>query len=284
MKITILHRTIYEYSGLVADSINDARLCPVSDELQNCRRFDLKVEPAKVNVLRRLDFFTNQVHHIEVNEPHERLAIEAFSEVETFTDAREPGDGGGAAELPVLARSERFYDFLAASERIPLGPVAQHEARQLLPAIDRVGPAVERVMAHVYENFEYSPGKTTVESSVSQVIEQRKGVCQDFAHVMIALCRLAGIPTRYVSGYFHVDRPVSGGADDNRASHAWVECYLPSVGWMGYDPTHNRRVTEHYVKVAVGRDYTDVRPVSGTYRGRAAAELRVEVAIGGVRE
>jgi transglutaminase-like putative cysteine protease len=131
----------------------------------------------------------------------------------------------------------------------------------------------------VCEDFEYVPGSTQVGSPVSQVFEQRQGVCQDFAHLMIALCRVVGIPARYVSGYFYIARTVGGSADDNSVSHAWVECCLPGIGWVGYDPTHNRRVGTTYIKVAIGRDYADVRPLAGTFRGETVAQMEVSVRV-----
>jgi transglutaminase-like putative cysteine protease len=154
-----------------------------------------------------------------------------------------------------------------------------HEAREIVDTSSSVRAAVESIMAFIDTEFIYASGSTRVESTVVHVFEQKRGVCQDFAHLMIALCRAVGIPARYVSGYFHVDRPVSGSADDNSASHAWVECFLPGIGWAGYDPTHNRRVSPRYIKVAVGRDYADVRPLAGTYRGDSNAKMEVSVRV-----
>lgn len=279
MKYSIEHSTRYSYASPVSDSFNDAHLCPVSDDLQKCLSFELEIIPKVASVLRRLDFYTNQVHHFEVLEPHELLEVVALSEVETFTDTRDFSLQADFDSLAGLGADERYYDFLSASAHVELTPMIEHEAKEIVDLSASVTRAVEQVMAFIFENFEYSPGATQVESTVAEVFAHKSGVCQDFAHLMIAFCRVVGIPARYVSGYFYVETPLSGTASDNTASHAWVECYLPGIGWVGYDPTHNRRVCERYIKLAVGRDYADVRPLAGTFRGEALADMEVSVTV-----
>lgn len=279
MKFSVLHSTRYRYSAPVWDSINDAHLCPVSDDFQRCKSFELRIAPQSTSILRRLDFYTNQVHHFEVTEPHRTLEVVADSVVETFEDPRDFSVSGSFAALTGLDRNERYYDFLSASPRVALSPMIVHEAKERVDPSADVQGQVERLMAFIYEGFDYVPGSTQVGSPVSQVFEQRQGVCQDFAHLMIALCRVVGIPARYVSGYFYIARTVGGSAADNSVSHAWVECFLPGIGWAGYDPTHNRRVGTTYIKVAIGRDYADVRPLAGTFRGETVAQMEVSVRV-----
>jgi len=280
MKFAVQHRTTYDYSSPVRDSFNDVRLCPVSDDFQICHEFSLNVSPDTPSRFRRLDFYLNQVHHFEVIERHQQLNIVARSTVETFIDTRDFTQSSPARELRGLERDEKYYDYLSESDRIRILPLAIHKARELVPVIDEVGQAVETVMSYIYQAFHYDPCATVVETSVVEVMELQRGVCQDFAHVMITLCRALGIPARYVSGYFYISKSArERTADDNSVSHAWVECFLPRIGWVGYDPTHNRRVSNIYIKVAVGRDYSDVRPVSGTYLGESHAEMDVAVII-----
>jgi transglutaminase-like putative cysteine protease len=126
----------------------------------------------------------------------------------------------------------------------------------------------------VYSTFAYTPAATTVNTRPREVVQLRKGVCQDFAHVMLGILRTHGIPARYVSGYFYNPDRQPG---EIEASHAWVEVYLPGYGWKGFDPTHNRVPDTRYVKLATGRDYADIRPLSGTFRGRGTREMSVEV-------
>jgi transglutaminase-like putative cysteine protease len=131
--------------------------------------------------------------------------------------------------------------------------------------------------SYLHRNFSYRPGVTDVRTTVADVIQARAGVCQDFAHVLIALARSRGIPARYASGYIFRGTASTLGAD---ASHAWAEAYLPPYGWVGFDPTNDRLVDESFVLVALGRDYGDVSPTRGLYRGAEAATLSVAVAVG----
>jgi transglutaminase-like putative cysteine protease len=141
---------------------------------------------------------------------------------------------------------------------------------------DDVWGDVVRIGEHVFRTLTYRPDVTGVGTLAVDALKLRAGVCQDFAHVMLGLSRCAGIPARYVSGYFLNPnrRP-----DEIEASHAWVEAFVPGFGWAAYDPTHRRPADERYVKLAVGRDYADIRPVSGTYRGAPTRALQVEVIV-----
>lgn len=279
MKFSIRHTTTYHYSQPVWDSFNDAHLCPVTDDFQKCQSFDLEINPPSGSVLRRLDFYTNPVHHFEVMEPHTSLVVTAHSLVETFRDTRDHALPIPRASLSGLERDDRYYDFLSTSPRIALGPMWTREATEIVGSLDDVRQQVEAIMRFIYQEFSYVAGSTHVASKIEEVFPQRRGVCQDFAHIMIALCRAAKIPTRYVSGYFYVERPVTYTAKDSTVSHAWVECFLPGIGWVAYDPTHNRRADDSYVELARGRDYGDVRPLAGTYRGSAEVKMQVSVEV-----
>jgi transglutaminase-like putative cysteine protease len=279
MYFSVTHTTCYKYSKVVTDSFNDAHLCPVSDNFQICEEFLLETNPSVKTVLRRLDFYTNQVHHFEVLEPHRLLQVVAKSKVITNEDFRDYTVISDACTLKELLKDEQYYDFLQASERVALSSPVLFELSHLQLEKSDVRLHAEGIMRFIYTDFEYSSGSTQVDTPVNRVLETRKGVCQDFAHLMIALCRASGIPTRYVSGYFYVEKRMTETADDNSASHAWVECFLPCIGWVGYDPTHNRRVDSTYIKLAIGRDYADVRPLAGTYKGSSSAELSVDVQV-----
>lgn len=279
MHLSIQHSTHYSYSSPVTDSFNDARLCPVSDELQLCKTFNLSVTPTTTQILRRLDFYTNQVHHFSVTAPHKTLHVVSESAVQTYTDTRDFTVPSPQTSLHDLETDERFYDFLISSERVQLSPVVIHEATALLHNSLDVQDLVKAIMAYIYDNFTYDVHATGVETPMCDALQKRRGVCQDFAHIMTGFCRALKIPTRYVSGYFYAEKVIANTADDNTESHAWVECFLPNIGWVGYDPTHNRQTNSCYIKIAIGRDYTDVRPLSGSFRGTADAELSVSVQI-----
>lgn len=277
MLLHVLHRTTFVYAGPVRDSFNEVRLHPVSDVAQQCLDFALRLTPA-VAPRDYPDLYGNTVHYFDVVEPHAELVIEAVSRVQTTALADRPAVPVVGAEA--FATSPELYlfaEFLNHSHYVPLDARLSREAQAALAD----GPAdvwtnVRRLGHHVYRTLAYKPRSTGVDTRATEALELRAGVCQDFAHVHLGLCRSAGIPARYVSGYFFNDtrRP-----DEVEASHAWIEAYVPGHGWAAYDPTHDRIADERYVKVATGRDYADIRPVNGTYRGPPTRSLTVEVAV-----
>lgn len=277
LHLSLRHLTRFEYHGAVADSFNDARLCPVTDPLQSCESFDLRLDPP-VAVHTYHDFYLNRVDHFDLHHPHESLEVEARSTVVTRPDPRGPVvDAYPPALLDDPGISENYFDFLADSHFVTLDSEVWREAIDVLPGGVTDLWSDSLVLArHLYRSFAYMPSTTHAGTRVSEVLRTRRGVCQDFAHVLLALCRTQGIPARYVSGYFFdEDRP----ADQPEASHAWIEIFLPGYGWKGIDPTHDRLADTRYVKLAVGRDYSDIRPVNGTYRGRGTRTLHVEVQV-----
>jgi len=277
MFLRLTHRTTFVYADQARDSFNEVRLRPIDDTIQACRHFALRVDPAGP-IGEYLDFNGNTVFYFDVTAPHRQLVVEAESEVETTPDGlRPPVPVVTLAALAAAPERELHAEFLTATHLVPLGPEMIHEA-----AIARAdGPTdvwseVARLSRHVYQTFTYQAQVTGVDTRATDALELRAGVCQDFAHVMLGLCRCSGIPARYVSGYFLNRRPREG---EPEASHAWVEALVPGFGWAAYDPTHDRAVDDSYVKVAVGRDYGDIRPVSGTYRGGRTQEFKVEVTV-----
>jgi transglutaminase-like putative cysteine protease len=167
------------------------------------------------------------------------------------------------------------YDFLTDTSYVPLADALRVEAKRVLGgAVTDLWAASVAFGEHVHGILTYTPNSTKVNTRVLDVLETRCGVCQDYAHLMVGLCRSIGIPARYISGYFLNPSRKPG---DIEASHAWVEVLLPGYGWRGYDPTHRRMPGTNYVKLAVGRDYGDIRPVGGTFRGRGTKEMSVEV-------
>jgi transglutaminase-like putative cysteine protease len=136
---------------------------------------------------------------------------------------------------------------------------------------------LKKISECIHMNFIYDPSATDVHTTVEETVKLKRGVCQDFAHLMIAVCRSKDIPARYVSGYHFIGDLQGGHADYEQASHAWVEAYVPGKGWVGYDPTNNMMVNWRYVKIGHGRDYRDIVPVKGVYTGTAAQTLTVDV-------
>jgi transglutaminase-like putative cysteine protease len=272
MKFEVLHRTHFTYAAPVRESFNELRLLPASNERQTVEAFLLKVVPA-TRLRHYRDFYLNCVHHFEIPEPHSTLSIESRFEVTTRPnhdiglDARP----SNRSALAGAARDGQNYDFLQGSRYVEMSPEAWRMALDATIGEDDVWQCAVRLMRHVHASLSYEPSSTHVHSHMSDVLAQGRGVCQDFAHVLIGLCRSVQIPARYVSGYLATQAA--------SATHAWIEVLVPGAGWQGLDPTHNCRPDETYIKIAVGRDYADVAPVSGTYKGTTDRTLSVEVKI-----
>ena len=291
MRYRIRHRTGYRYASPAFESFNEVRLQPVAGPTQTLLDFDLSIEPP-ATVISFRDYYGNAVHDFGVAYLHDRLVIESTSDVVTHAGADEPlaGPADGEPDASPALRElvadvtveDELAEFLGPSSFVPLERETAEIARTLLAEQpDESALAFfRRAAEHVRTRLEYVVGTTTVESSVAEVLAGGQGVCQDFAHVLLSLCRHAGLPARYVSGYL-------GSVEDSSASHAWVEAYVPPYGWIGIDATLGRLCTGEHVKLGIGRDYTDVAVLRGTYHGGGDAELTVGVtceSLGGLGE
>jgi transglutaminase-like putative cysteine protease len=272
MKFGIIHRTIYRYASPVRDSFNEARLQPFSNEFQKVDSFLLKVLPA-ARLRHHHDFYSNTVHHFEIAEPHSTLLVESHLRVTTRPPSwpAKTDTPWSLARIGEAVREPRVFDFLQESHFVELSPEVWRMALDAAAGITDTWQAALALMRFVFENFKYESSSTTVHTHMRDVLQEKRGVCQDFAHVMLGLCRSLKIPALYVSGYLATEIA--------SATHAWVEVLIPGTGWVGLDPTHDRPVDETYVKIAVGRDYSDVRPVSGNYKGTVEHKLDVKVDI-----
>ena len=277
MHLRVLHRTTFTYAGKAHDSFNEVRLRPVDDATQRCRHFSLRLTPGSASRDYH-DFYGNTVHYFEVPETHNKLVIEAVSSIETVPmAARPPVPRVAPSDLERSAEREMLAEFYTSSHYVPLDVELWREAQDALAeGRSDIWSDVRRLGEHIYRRFAYRPKTTGVNTRATDVLKLRMGVCQDFAHVHLGLCRSVGIPARYVSGYFFntTRRP-----REIEASHAWIEAYIPGHGWSAFDPTHARPADDRYVKIAVGRDYADIRPVNGTYRGAPTRSLRVSVSV-----
>jgi len=278
MKLQVYHRTHYRYAAAVRESFNEARLRPATIDGQVCQSFTLKVLPA-TRLAHYTDFLQNCVHVFDIGETHSELSVEATSTVITTSERVLPPDTSSTLltklqQTPVAAG---YHDFVQPSRFVDTLVPAQALAREITAGVDQAWLAAQALMQFVHSNFVYKPASTHVHTLMSEVLANRCGVCQDFAHVTIGLCRALNIPARYVSGYLY-----NGPLDQLRgaqASHAWLEVYLPELGWRGLDPTNGQQPDERYVKIASGRDYGDVSPLRGTYRGTSERKLTVEVLV-----
>jgi transglutaminase-like putative cysteine protease len=272
MRWEIMHRTHYTYAAPVRDSFNEVRLQPFSNEAQTLDHFLLKVLPA-ARLRHHHDFYSNVVHHFEIPEPHDSLTVESNLRVTTklATPLARSASPWPLSNISEATRTGRAFDFLQASRFVELSPEAWRLALDATESIGDAWQASLAIMGLVHKQFLYLPNSTTVHTHMRDVLNDRRGVCQDFAHVMIGMCRSLKIPALYVSGYL--------AAETSSATHAWIEVFIPSVGWRGLDPTHNRQTDDSYIKIAVGRDYADVPPITGNYRGTRDHTMNVEVSI-----
>jgi len=275
MKLRVTHRTEYRYALPVHGNSNELRVTPLSNRRQKPLMHLIRVVPA-TRLERYHDLHRNPVHRFEVDEPHTALTIEALSLVETTAPPQVlSGEDPAKDLLQNESLREAFQPYL-----LPDGPV------QITPEIWRAAVDVERaspglrslaleLMRTVHANCTYEPGQTHIGTTTGEFFSSRKGVCQDYAHLLLALCRAVGLPARYVCGYVYDAR--RGEIIGGHASHAWCEIWLPGHGWTGLDPTNGKPVTEAYVAAAVGRDYRDATPVSGSYWGSGDREMRITV-------
>ena len=258
MILRVEHTTELRYDKPIAEAYTELRMRPLEGGGQHCSAFRLTTDPSTLRVREYRDHFGNDVHHFDVLESHDRLAMTAVSEVWTplqlVTDRDPP--------TPL----ER-YDYLHPTDFAPFG----ESVREF--AAGHSGP--HELMNAVHAELVYDTSATDVQTRADEVLSLGRGVCQDFAHVMLAACRCTGTAARYVSGYLY-DQTLVG---DNAASHAWVDVWDEERGWLALDPTHDREQTEAYVRVAVGRDYNDVPPTRGVYTGSASETLSVRVGL-----
>ena len=272
MKFEITHRTSYTYASPVRDSFNEVRLQPFNNHVQTVDHFLLKVLPA-ARLRHHHDFYSNVVHHFEIAEPHTTLSVESQLRVSTKNPTPLALDATPwpLARIGEALREPRVFDFLQDSHYVENSPEVWRQALDATAGVADTWQAAQALMRTVHAELRYEPNSTTVHTHASDVLRDKRGVCQDFAHVMIAQCRALKIPALYVSGYLATEIA--------SATHAWMEILVPGVGWRGLDPTHNRPVDENYVKLAVGRDYADVPPVAGNYKGTTDRKLEVQVTI-----
>jgi transglutaminase-like putative cysteine protease len=263
MKLEIVHSTRYKYTGPIAETVMEVRLRPMDGNGQRCLDFNLELSHG-VKPRTYVDGFGNHVDYFNLVRPHSALSVVSRSTVETGLGSdQEPGE-------------ELVQDFLRF--RAPVREVDGVRELALRRAItDASLPAdIERALDEltiaISRDFTYDRTVTNVYSAVDDVLALRAGVCQDFAHLFIAVARAMGVPARYVSGYIH-----SPGERAASASHAWAEAWVAGRGWIGFDATHPIRTTPHHVRLAVGRDYTDAAPTRGVYVGSATGAMSISV-------
>ena len=256
MRFKVIHTTNYKYAARVSHCYNLANLIPKNTNRQKCISSKITVSPQPIHTNKRTDYFGNQSYHFEIQTPHKELLITSQSQIdiqETGTDLNlDLGMSYGEALL--------FY------KQAPTNNVIK--AKEFTLDSPMIKSCVAELTKRIFEDFTYTPGFTTIATPLSDVLEHKRGVCQDFAHLEIACLRAMGIPAKYVSGYMETLPPPGQeklvGAD---ATHAWVAYYSPEEGWVEFDPTNDLRPGSQHIVTAEGRDYYDVTPIKGVIFG-----------------
>jgi transglutaminase-like putative cysteine protease len=279
MAYSVRHITSFRYEPAVRESVMEVRMQPRTDFRQRCLSFSLDVTP-RATMMAYRDFYGNAVHHFDIPGKHQLIEVTAQAIVDILParDLEQEG-AGNWDELDARVAQTDYWEMLLPSRyAAPTELVEKLTAELKLKRRGKPLALLQELNGRLYELFDYAPNSTKVDSPIDDALRARRGVCQDFAHIMITLVRQMKIPCRYVSGYlYHEDK--ARDRSEAGATHAWVEAYLGDLGWVAFDPTNNLMGCERHVRVAVGRDYADVPPTRGVYKGEAQSELSVMVAV-----
>jgi transglutaminase-like putative cysteine protease len=279
MAYSVKHITTFRYYPAVRESVMEVRMQPRTDFRQRVLSFSLDVTP-RAHMTTYRDFYGNAVHNFDIPEKQNHIELTAQAIVDVLP-ARllQPEDSHDWNDLDARIAESDYWEMMLPSQYAKPSEQLQVLAAEL--DLERRGNPCDlltELNGKLYEHFDYVPNSTNVNSPIDDALRTRSGVCQDFAHIMITLVRQLKIPCRYVSGYlYHEDK--SHDRSPAGATHAWVEAYLGDLGWVAYDPTNNLIGCDRHIRVAVGRDYSDVPPTRGVYKGEAESELGVLVSV-----
>ena len=273
-RLLITHRTVVGYHGPARASYNEARMTPVQLPGQIVLETGLWTD-AQVPVWTYRDYWGTEVSAFDVQAPHEELQITARATVETSEPAP-PGEPLDWPELTSQATGGRLLEFLMPTPRTTVSTELADAARDRVAGLDPLAAAAE-ISAWVHQHVTYMPGSTGVQTGAQEAFDKCQGVCQDIAHLTVALLRETGVPARYVSGYLFPKPDAEPGEEVTGQSHAWVEYWTGE--WAACDPTNDTGVGQRHVVVAAGRDYADVPPLKGIYHGAPSRTMEVTVAL-----
>ncbi|MCG2793945.1 MAG: transglutaminase family protein [Weeksellaceae bacterium] len=273
----ILHITKYQYPSAVTDSANQIILSPLSNDFQEVISQKIFLFP-NASIDFYYDFFTNRVGVFTIVEPHHFLEIRSEVTVETFPIELPVVDIGAAEQWRIMTQQRQQFPYVdfVREEVIKSKPEILEIIENLAKPELSVMETTTELSTYIFENFAYQQGVTDYETEIDEIWKLKAGVCQDFAHLLLAMLRILGVPARYVSGYIS---PSNQELRGEGATHAWVEVYIPGYGWLGNDPTNNCWVSDRHIKIAIGRDFKDCTPVKGTYKGPSNHILSVSVII-----
>jgi hypothetical protein len=272
----IQHVTKYTYDRLIQESMNEIRIFPFESPEQEVLEHQLDIT-GNPDVQIFLDYWGNKTGIFNLMPPHRELSINSRLKVRTngIADLR-INFLSRFNDLPIEVESNLKMLELSRADAIQSQVLIEDIVTLMLDNNDSIAITIKKCSDHIFEQFKYIKGITDVETTVDEILQQRAGVCQDFAHLLLQILRTMKIPSRYVSGYIC---PHRSGLRGEGATHAWVEAWIPGSGWTGIDPTNNIWVTNTHIKLAVGRDFADCSPVKGAFRGAANQSLSVLVSV-----
>lgn len=273
----IVHLTKYQYNYPIKESINEIRLFPHHFENQEVLQYQLLItHNPDVDISE--DYYGNRVGNFNVLYAHTEMTIESRMLVRVNHSLKIPEIDATSVE-DIQDQKQKSIQLLRLCYLDDIQK--QNEIENILKEIEIENKSIieiaQQCNAYVFENFTYTKGITNIETTVDEILTLKKGVCQDFAHILLQLLRTAGIPSRYVSGYIC---PNESGLRGEGATHAWVEIFTPKQGWLGLDPTNNIWTMDNHVRLSVGRNFSDCTPIKGTFKGLARQTLSVCVSIG----
>lgn len=280
MEFEITHVTNYRYTHPAAEAYGEARLTPPTTPSQTVMSHRLVIEP-EVKTSEYHDHFGNRVDFFSLPFRHRKLVVNNEAIVRTHPVALP----GSALELPIQESRQilgsalaDIFDYLQPTPVVETGREAVAWAKKYLRGDAPLGEAIQNLNEAIHREFVYESGSTENSTPLATVWKQKRGVCQDFAHIGLSILRTAGLPARYVCGYIETDPPVGRtrlvGAV---ATHAWIEVLAPGMQWVAIDPTNRQWLNERYVAVSFGRDYRDATPLRGTFKGSGGQAMRVRV-------
>ena len=272
-RMRIRHSTTFVYADVVHASFNEARISPLDTPSQFTIEHRVEVHPA-ANLFRYRDYWGSRVHAFDLHGPHRELTVVGTSVVETSDHSSTVGTTVNWDALSAAGLTDRLFEYLAETPMTAANDAVRDVAENLRRA-STPGDALAELGPWVREHVVYEPGATNVSTTAVEVLAARRGVCQDFAHLALAVLRAAGIPARYASGYLYPETDEVGAETYGGQSHAWIEAWVGD--WHPLDPTSGSAVGERHVVVARGRDYTDVAPLKGVYNGGPSVSLDVSV-------
>ncbi|HEY2677480.1 MAG TPA: transglutaminase family protein [Steroidobacteraceae bacterium] len=289
MRYAVEHSTVYEYGGDVAHSHHLLHLRPRESAFQRCPEHTLNLDPEPSWMQEGADAFGNPIVRLEYDRSHDRLVVTSELQIEVLArsldspESAQPWEAVGnrlsyhAVELAPLDLDA--CRFRMQSDHVPLKQAFVDYAQDCFAPRRSLFAAAADLQSKIHRDFKYLPGSTTNRTSIVEVLEKRRGVCQDFAHLMIGCLRSRGLAARYVSGYIRTVRKDGEAAVGGDASHAWVSVYCPPIGWVDFDPTNDCLVGEDHVTLAWGRDFGDVSPLRGMIVGGGRHKLKVDVRV-----